>query len=281
MFFHSQLNHMYIFFWKDFVEIGLFALVLYSFSLWLKQDNKKNLLTQFYSLLTIFTLTYIAGMESFSSFLYASWPALTMLFILVHQNTLQKNFIALKNITPSKIQQDNWIEVLIRSCIVSMNRSREIICIIEGKDSLSEFVKSSLFIQADLNKGLLDALFDSQCFDNKKMLWVSDSGKLVAINAEWNIKNHVFWVSDELQELNDWKHDAILFTSRTDSIVFKVKPEKHTFDIVAQGKILEDLHSNNAHSIIQQFIRKNSSNNLKGAKTYENNLKNSSKQPHA
>lgn len=275
------LNLLMIFNLIDLFEILFFSVAIYYFSLWLAKDKQKNLLLTFYLMSTIFITAHIANMTTVTNFFLAFWPVLMMLFILVHQNSLQKNFIALKNLTLTKLYNADWLDSFMRSCINAMNNNKQITVVVEGNDSLIGFVKAPFLIHAPINMELIDTLIASSNYDPNKLIWITQNGMLQAINTSWDIKNNNLIKSNEVQNLDEWKQDAILFSSKTDILVFRVSPQKHTFDIIIQGKLIENAHPNNAINIIQKFVRKNNQSLIKkDVEIYETDSKKSkSNQP--
>ncbi|MDR3646446.1 MAG: hypothetical protein P4L22_02815, partial [Candidatus Babeliales bacterium] len=250
------LQFLLIFKWIDLVEILIFSTLFYAFSIWLRKDKQKNLLPTFYLMNIALITTNITCMHTIYNFLIHFWSVIVMLFVLIHQNTLQKNFIALKNLTPTKNKDENWFEDFMRSCLIAMNNKKEIITVIEGKDSFEYFINSSFTIKTAMNQELLNALINSPSFDNQKMVWISHNGILKAINSTWKIENDLLWAQDEYQNIEKWKQDAILFSSKMDSLIFKTNINKRSFDIIVHGKLIEDVAPNNAINIIDQFIKK-------------------------
>lgn len=275
----QYLQFFLIFKWVDLVEILVFSTMFYAFSIWLRQDKQKNLLPTFYLMNIALITTNITCMHTIYNFLIHFWSVVVMLFILVHQNTLQKNFIALKNISPTKNKDENWFEDFMRSCLMAMNNKKEIIAVIEGKDSFEYFINSSFTIKTAVNQELLNALIDSPSFDNQKMIWVSYDGILKAINSTWNIENDLLWAEDKYQNIEKWKQDGILFSSKMDSLVFKTNINKRSFDIIVQGKLIEDIAPNNAINIIDQFIKKLQLTNKENNEIKLNTKKYNDKQP--
>ncbi len=85
--------------WRDCLEIIFFASLFYYLTLWLKKDKTKNLLPYFYGYCLITFCAYMLELTTVTSLLFLFTPAAVMLFILMHQDTLQRNIVALKHIT--------------------------------------------------------------------------------------------------------------------------------------------------------------------------------------
>jgi DNA integrity scanning protein DisA with diadenylate cyclase activity len=261
----SIISKLLIFNWKDAVEIAFFVSTFYYFSAWLAKDKTKNLVMGFYGYSTLVVLTHFINLSNVNYLLIAAFPAAIMFLFLVHQKELQKNFITFQNIKP-KVKNLDWIDIILRAAVTAVDNNKHFLCLIEGKDSLKGFINTEMRADSELNESLIDVLIKSPMFNQDKIVWVSN-GKLLAINADWDIENKKVWVAEK-SKLEEWKQNGILFSSKTDAIIFKAYPDKRCFDIIARGKISEQVTINNGLSIINQYVRKNYSQIYK--KEYEN-----------
>lgn len=252
----QYLQFFLIFKWVDLIEILIFSTMFYSFSIWLCQDKQKKLLPTFYLINIALLFTNITCMHTIYNFLINFWSVIIMLFIIVHQNTLQKNFIALKNLSPTKNKNENWLQDFMRACLIAMNNKKEIIAVIEGNDSFENFINSSFTLKTSMTQELLNALINSPSFDNQKMIWVSCDGIFKGLNSTWCIDNDLLWSEDNNQNIEKWKQDGILFSAKMDPLIFKTNINKRSFDIIVGGKLIEDIAPNNAINIIDQFVKK-------------------------
>jgi hypothetical protein len=240
--------------WRDVIEIVFFSSIVYYFSLWLKKDRQKNLLLYFYVYCSILLISHHAHLATVSSFLFITAPIACMLFILFHQELLQRNFVALRAIKADPIEHGDWLETLLRTVLVAVNNNKEIQCIIEHNDSLSSVLNTPMPLYADLQKNLLDMLLESDAFDQHKMIVVNSHGRLLGINASWNTQLQENWLADELKSKEKWQQDALFFTAKTDAVVFRITPATRLFDIVAQGKILNSVNAALAVKTIQKYV---------------------------
>jgi len=247
------LGHNTFFYWRNIIEILFFTLSIYYFSLWLKEDKNKNLLPYFYGYSLLILASHYAQLTTISYVLFLFAPVAIMLFIMLHQTTLQRNFIALKNITPAKNISSQWQHDTIRSFLFAINNNKEIHCVIENKDSLDNFIHSPLLINANIQQGLIHILQDSQLFDEKQMLWLNTSGQLVGINTTW--RETVFQSFGEYDSTNisPWQQSALLLSSKTDALFLRITPTSRAFDIIFNGKIVHNIDSNNALKIIIKY----------------------------
>ena len=254
---YSTLQFLYSYItWKDVAEILLCSSAIYYFSLLLRNDRQKNLLLYFYCYCTLLLSTWAFDLTVATTFLFITAPVALVLFIIYHQEALQKNFVMLRNSTPFKSAQisGDWLETLIGNCLTALNNNKTIYCVIEHKDSLEQIVTCPLPLQTDVQKNLLALLLDSQVFDSKKMIWVNSQGKLLGLNAAWNITFEESVMTDSVKNLDSWQQDALFFTAKTDAIVFKLCPETRSFDIVAQSKLFNNVNTSHALKTIEKYL---------------------------
>ena len=93
-----------------------------------------------------------------------------MLFALIHQETLQKNFVALCNITPARPTNSDWLDTMMQTALTTMNNHKNIVCIIERTQALDELIATPLPLRADITKGVLTVFLNSQVFEAEKMM---------------------------------------------------------------------------------------------------------------
>src|SRR3989339_2165089 len=99
---HHYFSLLHIFSWLDCVEILFFTFIIFKFSRWLRQDQRSNLLGYFYLGATGLLLAHLFDLEAIKQFYQISWPIMLMIFIIIHQKSLQKNFVAARTLNPAK-----------------------------------------------------------------------------------------------------------------------------------------------------------------------------------
>ena len=264
---------MYYFFaWRDACEILFFTSIFYQFSLWLSHDRQKNLLGYFYLYCILTFLTYLVQLPTLTYAFFIYGPAVIMIFILMHQETLQRNLVALKNIIPAQITHDNWLEILFKSCLKLINNNKAIICVIEHTDQLNECIDTPLFINADLQNNILDLFLDSPSFDQHKMVWISTQGKLRGINGTWQ-KTNILKLDKKFRE--PWHTGALIYSTRTDALIFHLEPTTRTFTIIVHGKELTNVAAHHAQQLITKHIKSSTTQgkHYEAAQSQKNNLR--------
>ena len=241
------------FYWRNGAEILFFTIVIYYFSIWLKKDRHKNLLPYFYGYCFLAIVTYHSQLITVSYFLFLFAPVAIMLFILVHQTILQRNFVALQKTSPTKQENSNWEHDLVRSFLLAINKNKEILCVIENKDTLEDFIYAPMILNANIQQGLITLLQDSDLFDQKKMLWLNTNGQLIGINTTWQQSVFQEFADQIKDDINHWKQNALLLSAKTDALFLRITPKTRTFNIIFNGKIINNINSENTLKIIRKY----------------------------
>lgn len=256
---------------KSSIEIIMLMAFFYYFSLWLKRDKEKNLVWYFYGYYFLFIVTWYGNLNALNAFILYSFPLASILFIIVHQEILQRNFISLKKEAPVAINNQDHLEELLRVALSTLNKNKNFSCILEHTSDLKPFIKTDFSFKAELKQECLSYLIDSKTFDEHKYIWCSWQGYLIAVNAQWRI--HQAQPLPELSSCNNqWKEDALLITSKTDACVIKGNPTTRLFDLIARGKLHEKL---SAHQMLQLLRIQIIPSPLVGEKVYEQDHKRS------
>lgn len=236
------------FYWRDAIEIMFFAILFYYVALWLRKDRQKNLLWYFYGYSICTCLAYYIQLPVLSMFFLLFSPVIIMLFITVHQETLQRNFVALKNIMPPRIVKKNWLEILLRSCLIAINNNKTVTCVVEQSDQLAEFLQTPFCINTEINDNLLNILIASEAYNENNLIWVNVYGNLIAINAEWH--QH----STGKKTMHTWQDNALIYTTKTDALIIHINPTKRTFTIIIDGNLHENISAQHIYSFIQKHM---------------------------
>ena len=231
-------------FWRDATEILFFSIIIYYFTLWLRKDAQKNLLGYFYTFLFTLVASHYANLTTMHNFLLITAPVALMLFIITHQEILQRNFIALRNITPARKNtiNDDWIEILMRSLLVASSHSKELLCVVENHDALAPFIGNEQRLEIPVTHNTLALLLESASLDATRFIWLNAHGSIVGFNAT-------------LQENeSDWLHHANMLTTKTDAIFLKVSPTTRSFTIIAGGHTYHNISALHALSTLKKYV---------------------------
>ena len=205
-------------------------------------------------------LAWAIQLPVITSLLFLYTPAALMLFIMMHQEALQRNLVALKNITPAYAQTDDWLETLLQSCLVIINKNKSVTCVIENHDRLDEFIDFPLLINADMRKGILELLLETPSYDHHKMIWADTHGRLRAINATWKVLD----TQQTTHQQGTWHEHAMLYSTQTDALVFHVNPITRNFTIIVHNKQFDNVTAHHALKLIQKHITPSKETIIKG-----------------
>lgn len=243
-----------IYTWKDILEVCFFSGVLYYFSRWLARDYRKPLVLIFYGYCTAIVTSYQLQLQTATVALITFAPVVLTLFMVLHQETLQRNFITLNTITPSNHSWQDWTEILMRSCLIAASHNKQIYCIIEKRNSLSELLETDYTLDCKLSEGLLELLIESNNFNPEALIWMKDDGTIQGVNSAWKKRSIEAWLAQEVKEQELWLQDALFFTAKTDALFFKLDPITRTFTLIAQGKLLEHVSAEAALKTIKKYL---------------------------
>lgn len=272
-------KQMHFFGWRDCVEVFFFSTVFYYFSLWLKHDNQKNLLSYFYTYCGITLGAYALQLTTISFFMVLASPMVFVLFVVFHQDILQKNFVALKNIKPAHKAPVDWLDTLVRVCLIAINNNKEVLCVIEHSDNLDAFLEKSYPLKTDIDKELLNIVMQSSVFDQRKIIHINTYGRLLGINAAWSTQLDEQWITKEAKELHKWQQDALWVTSKTDALVLKTTPKTGSFVLIVRGKKYEKIKAANIKKFVNNYL---APTDKKGDSTHDlKSEKKSTQQPNA
>ena len=242
--------------YRDIAEILFFAAAIYYIQLWLKKDSSRNLILGFYMYCALFCASYYADLPVLRFVLFVFAPAIAMLFIILHQEALQKNFISLANPAVPLKEQGNWIDELIMCSLTALNKNKDIILVLERNDPLKNLIHSPYFIYAELKRDVFDILLDKQLPGNDYMIWINQQGKIVSINSSWKTQLDEDWISQEAEHMHVWKQQALYISGKTDAVALKINPVSRTFDVVSQGGIVEGMNAETVTTYLKKHLLK-------------------------
>lgn len=277
----SLFGYNSFFYARNLIEVIFFTVIIYYFSLWLKQDKKNNLLLYFYGYCTISLIAYYGQLPTISYLMFLFSPVAIMLFITFHQKTLQKNFVTLNNnlqsFTNNTAQKKDWPQEIIRSFLCAINNNKRIFCVIEKNNNLQDFIDSQIYINCNIDHELLNILHSSSTFDQNKIIWLNAKGQIIAINAFFNNSFLNNSISEETTDKNltnnyisnptlAFKQKASILSSKTDAILLFITPEQRSFNIIFNGEVFNNINSDNVINI----IKKHAISSLKDQKNFNN-----------
>ena len=258
---HFAHNYLQIYSLIDCIEIIFFMVVTFNISSWLYKDHTKPLLLYFYSYFALLFSSYFFQLTTVYQVMLITAPIYFILLIVHHQKNLQKNFILSKHkpLTPVKFIHKEWLETLIRSCLVASHQKKNITCIIEQQDSLETLIDKPFILDIPIQKQIIDMLLESVSCDKNKLIHVHRNGTFISMNAAWSdliINELIFTQISEDQEY------AKIITGKTDAILFHINSQHQYHFIAHQGKIIEHVTIDQALKLIKNLLYKKNNEDL-------------------
>lgn len=252
----------YILLVRDIAEIIFYSSILYAFCSWLKTDRTKNILLYFFAYCSLTLFAWAIQLPTLTPFLFSYAPVALLLFIVLHEKTLQRNLVTLCTITNPKNQQGNWLDTLLSSSLSIINANKMLTVIIENKNSLEPFLTTPFFIEATISRELLDILLSSTMYDEQKMLWLDPNGRIRGINTVWltDTKKSPQGITTFFD-----KDNALFYTLNTDAIVFNIHPSTRTFTLIMNGQTIQNLSAHHIQALIKKQLSHTPSTPKKGA----------------
>ena len=248
--FQTVAEILQLYSWRDVVEILFFSYIIYRFLYWLKSDTQKQLVWYMYGYWATACVAHYAGLTIISQVLFVSAPVIASIFILVHQKTLQKNFVTFTKVAaPSRTH--NWLDEFTRANLYGMNRSKNIIWIIERNDHLADVVKAQCTFHAELKKDLIELLLEAS--PKEAIFWINRHGTLIATQVTMQTPDTV-WVSKQAQQLPYWQQEALLLCSKTDAIVIRSCSTSRLFTLIIHDKMIDELSAEHTLLILKQLL---------------------------
>lgn len=249
----------YILLLRDCAEIIFYSAALYGFCIWLKTDKSKNIVGYFLAYCITALSCWYLQMPTVTHFLSSYAPVALLLFIIMHEKTLQKNLVALRTIRPAVLPQDDWLDTVLSSSLAIINANKSVTVVIEHHNSLENFITTPFFINAVIGKGILDLLLASSSYDDSKMMWIDTTGRLRGINASWHMQAE----TQQMHFIN--KQDALFYTLQTDAIVFNLNPITRTFSLIIDGKETNNISAHQTRALIKKELSSQTPLKKKGA----------------
>lgn len=275
---HFANNYLHIYSVVDMLEIAFLVIAIFKISSWLNKDYTKPLLLYFYSYFAMLFCSFFFQFATIYHLLLVTAPIYFVLVVIHHQKNLQKNFILSQNkpLTPAKVIHKEWLETLIRSCLIASHHKKNVTCVIEQSDSLETLIDKPFSIDIPIQKHIIDMLLESISYNDTKLILVDKHGTIMSINASWSdlvINDCIF---NQISEQQLPKEYAKIITAKTDAILIHINSEiQHNF-IGHQGRIVENISIDQALKLIKKLLYKKDTETLLRKETHHDQSKSAS-----
>ena len=238
--------------WRDFFEIIAFSTVFYYVSLWLKKDKRTNLLPYFYGYCCSILFVSMIDFQVLFYVLTTFAPIIVLLFIVMHQETLQKNFVSLYRYTPAHHVPSEWQEELIRTMCIAHNKGKNLRLIIEHTQKLDGLITAPFILDAPFHQELLTTLIHSDSFRSNRFIWLRNNGTVASINTI--VLLNEMENNPEVKELPSWQQQALLLNNKTKSICITANENGEGFTVITQNSILSPLSTGNCLKLLKKHV---------------------------
>lgn len=236
--------------WRDCIEILFFSLMFYSLTRWLKTDQEKNLLPYFYGFCLVGIGSYLCNLSTMTYCFFVFSPVVVMLFMLLHQETLQRNMIALKNIMAPAQPSHDWLETLMRSILKALNNNTGMLLVLEHTDALTDFLNVAFPLDCSINEGIFNLIVEKNLYDPQSMIWIRSDGSVRGINSTWKTSWHEQYTAEQ-----NWMDDAIDHTNKTDAFLIHLNPKTHSVTVAVEGSVHKKLTMDQTAQLIKRHIK--------------------------
>jgi len=238
--------------WRDFFEIIAFSTLFYYVSLWLKKDKRTNLLSYFYGYCCSILLVSMIDFQVLFYVLTTFAPVIVLLFIVMHQETLQKNFVSLYRYTPAHHVPSEWQEELIRSMCIAHNKGKNLRLIIEHNQKLDGLITAPFVLDSPFHKDLMSTVIHSDSFKSDRFIWLRSDGTIASINT--TILLNEIEHNPEVKELPSWQQQALMLNNKTKSICIAADENSEGFTVITQNSILSPLSTGNCLKLLKKHV---------------------------
>ena len=251
--FVSLMHGMGLLHWYNLIEIGCYSTFMYYFSRWLARDTQKNLVMPFYGYCLLLCLSYTLGFSSLYFLLLYAAPVVFIGFILLHQTTLQKNFIAMtKHMQVKQQVKHEWIDIVMQGSLHAINTNKKFLIVIEHNDDIMHCLQADYSLNAPLVGNVLEFLLDSPHYDDKGFIVIDAHGYLKAVNARWLCGETANTLGYDDAE---WLSYCLALTHKTDAMLLSVAPELRLFTACVQGKLIENITVASVITLLKSFMQ--------------------------
>jgi len=245
--------------WRDYVEISIIFYAVYVFLRWVGRDANQPLLIYCYIYMGFIAFSYFLYLPVLYFILVLFLPICLVIFLLLHQKTLQKNFISFNTarITSERVPSQEWQEILVRAALVACNQKKDCFFVIERSKSLNDFLESPYFLQAEVNKDFLDVLIES--VNPVACMILISNGLITSVKSRWKV-TYPKESDGTPSKLHTNESTALILSENTDCIVLYSLHNKPGLNLIAQGTLTPNLSAHQVTTLFKHYY-KNSVNN--------------------
>lgn len=245
-----------IYAWQDGLEILLLSCIIKRFLTWLSYDTTQRPLLSFYAYCALAAFAYYTHLRVLSTLLLWGAPLFTIILIITHQHTLQKNGLSAKIIKPAYSEHFSWVDELIRASL-NVGKQEQVFYYIERHQPLSAYLKAPYTLHADVHSDLIKMVIE-YTQEEASFLWISYLGKIIAAQASHSLVPDPLFLNNSAKELPTWQKNALFIATRTDACVIVFFRNTRLFTCIIQGRIVEGLNAAHACALVKRYLSSSS-----------------------
>jgi len=230
---------------RDLIELAVISSCCYYWFSWLAADTQKKLPLYFYYYCALWAFAFFAPLPTVLMLLQTSLPWILVLFITIHQKTIQRNLIGLYKIRPVQQDVSDWLEQLLRFCLQT---NHNIHLLIEHTDTLDELLNIALPMQAPVTFTLMHYLVKCSAFNPEQLILLTSQGQLKGINVQWIKHLALEQLETDILEKNSYH------LNDNNGIFLRYDAEKRRFDLVLKQQIYHALNVTQTLQSIHNYI---------------------------
>ena len=244
--------------WRDFLELSIFFYGVYSFLLWVSKDTQQPLLLYCYAYAGLTALSYLLTLSVLYSLLILYLPVCLVIFILLHQKTLQKNFVSFHAGKSSEkaLKNEAWQEIVMRAALIASNKRKNCFFVIEKSNSLVDFLEVPYFLEVEIHKDFFNFIIEAA--DNSEHIFLINDKIIRSIQSKWKIL-YTKESYDHSLKLNINESTGLVLSENIDCIILYTLQNKPGLNVIAQGTLAQNLSSVQATTLLKRYY-KNSTN---------------------
>lgn len=265
---------------RSIIEIVTLWYIFHTILAWISIDQKRPLTTAVVCYWSGALVSSFLGLLPISTLLINSAPLAAMVFVLVHERTLQKSFITHTQLATIDTAGFNnhtllWPTAIIRSCLYTLNNGLSCTIVIERRNALTGLLDSEWPCRTAVTEQILMVYHTSSLYNPQQALWITDHGTLVSYTAHPPHKNSIPFEARPVTVPAELEYYLAL-TIHTDAIVLWADPSQRTFTILVAGTAITNQTAERTVTLLHQLTDIPYTRTRTGEIVYESNKKSSS-----
>lgn len=247
MLFFSTIGRLLLVYqWQDVFEITVLSWTLYKIMDLLAHDTQKPLLRYFCTYLGLVVIAYNYNCLTLQIFLLVTAPALLAFFVFIHQESLQKNYVALYR-PAAHLKKEIWHHHLIYLCQKLASKNQSSAFIIEKQQNLESLVTIGIECRVSFTPPFFEILYNSPDVFSERFFLLENDGTLRGINV--TLPSHSILHSSSLLE-----ETKLFLTAKTDALILEMNASTLTFTCIYNNKKLSNLSAHTMIIILDTFF---------------------------